>query len=414
MKLNIVISNSKEKNDIKIVNENITISFYKPSTYDILTTMTKLKNHLKIYNDLETLYIMFDKEFTGKLIQKIITKLDDVLYSFYPNKIKIVYNNIDNDNRLLLKQLKTYKDIVMETHKTPETYLKYIKTNLPTGYKIKSYKLKKDDKLFPLTSAVGRGSEYNSYFVHIYKKTINKKGKNIVLIGKSVTYDSGGLDLKMREMNLMKTDMTGSAIVLNVLNFLVNTNNDNNNIHLLIPVVENMIGNSAIRPGMVVRALNGVTVEITNTDAEGRLCMADALNYFDKFLKPKMKTSLLLDIATLTGNACRISSVGGVVMSNEKGYNIANKLIDIGESIGEYLDYIKLRDEYSPYLKSTVAEINNHNPKCDAGTTLAGMFLDYFVSKDIPYVHIDIGCGTFDDNTINSYGIVLLYKLLCK
>ena len=95
MKLNIVISNSKEKNDIKIVNENITISFYKPSTYDILITMTKLKNHLKIYNDLETLYIMFDKEFTSKLIQKIITKLDDVLYSFYPNKINIIYNNVD-------------------------------------------------------------------------------------------------------------------------------------------------------------------------------------------------------------------------------------------------------------------------------------------------------------------------------
>ena len=413
MKINIKILLLKE-NTINVINNDITITFNKPSPCNILNIMTKLSHHLKIYNNINLINITFDKEFKTKLIHKIITKLDDVLYSFYPNSIDIKYNNIDNTSKALIKQLKNYKDIVMETHKTPNTYLKYIKDNLPKGYKIKLYKLKKDDKLFPLTSAVGRGSEYNSYFVHIYKKTINKKGKNIVLIGKSVTYDSGGLNLKMREMNLMKTDMTGSAIILNVLNYLVNTNNDNNNIHLLIPVVENMIGNSAIRPGMVVRALNGVTVEITNTDAEGRLCMADAINYFQKFIKPRMKVSLLLDIATLTGNVNRISSVGGVIMSNERGCKIANKLMDIGETIGEYLDYIKLRDEYEPYLKSSVADINNYNPNCTAGTIMAGIFLDYFVSKDIPYVHIDIGSGTFDNNIVNSYGIMLLYKILCK
>jgi leucyl aminopeptidase len=414
MKLNINILISKEKKDIDIVNDTINISLYKPTNFELSTTISKLNNHLKIYSIINEIIITFDKSFESKQVQKIVTKLDNVFYSFYPNHTKIKYNNIDTTSQLLVKQLKIYKDTVMETQKTPETHLKYIKDNLPKGYKIKIYKLKVNDKLFPLTAAVGQGSQYNSYFVHICKKTENKKGKNIVFIGKSITYDSGGLNIKVREMNLMKTDMTGSAIILNVLNLLVSTNQDKNNIHLLIPIAENMVGSKAVRPGVVIKSLNGVTVEITNTDAEGRLCMADAIEYFTKFMQPKLKSPILLDIATLTGNVCRVTSVGGAVMCNDKGRKYTDKLIKIGSSIGEYLDYLQLRDEYSPYLKSPVAEINNHNPDCEAGTTFAGAFLNYFVNPIVPYIHIDVGCGTFEKDTINSYGILLLYKFLKK
>lgn len=411
MKLDLYIEYSKN-HDININNNKITIAFYKPTPFEILTTINKLQNHLKIYTKIDQINVTFDKQFQTKLIQKIITKLDNAFYSFHENAMKINYTNIDKNTQFLVKQLKNYKDIVMETIKTPETHLKYIKDNIPKGYKIKIRKIKDDDKYFPLTSSVGRGSQYNSYFIHIYKKKENKNGKNIVLIGKSITFDSGGLNLKMSHMELMKTDMTGSAIVLNVLNLLVSTNNDKNNIHLLIPIAENMIGPNATRPGTVVKSLNSISVEITNTDAEGRLCLADALSYYTKYMKPRMKTSLVLDIATLTGNVCRITAVGGVIMSNTKGTRIAHKLMDIGSSIGEYLDYIQMRDEYKPYLSSTVADLNNHNPACTAGTAFAGMFLSSFIDQDTPYVHIDLGCGTFDNNIINSFGLLLLYKLL--
>jgi leucyl aminopeptidase len=262
---------------------------------------------------------------------------------------------------------------------------------------------------------VASGSRFDGYFLHIEKKIPSKqKAKNIILIGKAITFDAGGLNIKLNEMHLMKTDMTGSAIILNVLNLLEKTQKDHHNIHLLIPIAENMCGPNAVRPGMVIRSLNGVTVEITNTDAEGRLCMADALEYFTKFMKPKLKTSLILDISTLTGNVCRITSVGGALMGNSKATKYKDRLMRIGESIGEYMDYIELRDEYKQYLDSTVAEINNYNPQCTAGTSFAGIFLKHFTDDNIPYLHLDLGCGTFDNNKINSFGIHLLYRFLSK
>jgi leucyl aminopeptidase len=412
MKLTINIIHKKMEKDINIVNNNITLYIYKPTNYEILLLTTKLANHFKIYDIIDMITVIFDK-MDSNLIDRLLIKLDNIFYSFYPNNTKINYTNINSYQQKLISRLKNYKDIVMETHKTPDTYLKHIKDNIPKDYKVKIYKIKPNDKTFSLVSAVGQGSRYNSYFIHIYKKNQNKHAKNIVLIGKSITYDAGGLDLKLNHMNLMKTDMTGSAIILNVL-LLLHDNHDNHNIHLLIPIAENMISNMAVRPGTVIDTMCGTSVEITNTDAEGRLCLADALSYCIKYLMPKIKINLILSIATMTGNVCKVSSVGSVLMSNTIGYKYARKIKKIGEDIGEYCDYIKLRDEYKPFLLSTVADISNYNPQCTAGTAYAGMFLKHFINDEAPWIYIDIGCGTFDDNKINSYGILLLYKFIKK
>ena len=414
MKLNINILISKEKKDIDVINDTINISLYKPTNYELTKIINNLGNHLKIYSIIDEIIITFDKSFENKNIQKIVTKLDNIFYSFYPNHTKIKYNNIDTTSQLLVKHLKNYKDITMETDKTPDTYVKYIKNNLPKGYKIKVRKLKDNDKLFPLTSAVGQGSCYNSYFVHIYKKKENKKCKDIVLIGKAITFDSGGLNIKPSEMHVMKIDMTGSAIIINVLNMLVSSGKDKNNIHLLIPIAENMIGSKAIRPGMVIKTLNNKSVEIVDTDAEGRLCMADAIEYFTKYMVSKLKSPILIDIATLTGGVSRVTAFGGVVMCNNKGKKYTEKLIENALSVGEYVEYLELREEYNHYLSSSVADICNYNPECQAGTACAGAFLNYFVNPNIPYIHIDVGCGTIDKNTVNSYGILLLYRFLKK
>jgi leucyl aminopeptidase len=414
MILNIFISKNKHniENNISIDKNNIILGINIGDNFQVENIINKLDRHLTIYN-LMTINITFDKSYKSSNIMYIISKLDNIFYSFNPSKTKIIYHNIDDSVNIYIKYLKSYKDIVMETDKNPETYLQYIKKNLPKGYKIEIHKLKTNDKMFPLTSAVGQGSQYNSYFVYIQKEKQNKTCKNIVFIGKSITYDSGGLNLKFKEIETMKIDMTGSALLLNVLNLLVDTKKDNNNIHLLFPIAENMIGNTAVRPGMVVKTLNGTMVEITDTDAEGRLTIVDAIEYFNKFIKKKLEKPILVDISTLT-NTGRLVSFGGIIMCNKMGEKNTKKLIKIGSKFGEYLQKIEYRDEYNIFLESNVADIRNYASNCSVDTIYAGTFTKYFVDKDSEYIHVDIGCSTYNNNKINSYGILLLYKFLKK
>jgi leucyl aminopeptidase len=410
MEINInIINNNTDIIDIN--NNNISLALYINYNYKVENIINKLANYLNIYTNIKSINITFDNSYTSNNKLYLITKLDNIFYYMKKKNIIINYNNIDNTCTLLLKYLESYKDIVLETNKTPDTYLNYIKKNLPQGYRIKIFTINKNDTMFPLTSAVGQGSQYNTYFVYIYKDQPNKNGKNIVFIGKSITYDSGGLNIKIKEMDTMKIDMTGSAILLNVLNLLVDARKDNNNLHLLFPIAENMISNTAIRPGMVVKSSSGINVEIIDSDAEGRLCIADAIEYFNKFIKSTLDSPILLDISTLT-NTTRVAQFGGIVMYNNKGKKLTKKLIKIGDRIGEYLETINFRDEYNIFLNSQIADIKNYSSECIADTTFAGMFCKYFVDNEIPYIHIDIGCSTYDNNKINSYGILLLYKFI--
>jgi leucyl aminopeptidase len=211
----------------------------------------------------------------------------------------------------------------------------------------------------------------------------------------------------------MKIDMTGSALIISVLTLLVNNKLDTNyNIHILSSIVENMIGNSAVKPGTIIETLNKKTVEIINTDAEGRLCLVDGINYINKYLI-KNSNSIIIDVATLTGNTHQItSSISSLVSSNDKGYKYIKKLIDIGENIGEYVDYLKLHDEYLDSLKSNVADIKNINPYVRADCVIAGSFLSYFIDNNIPWIHIDLGTIVYKNSTILSYGIYLLYEFI--
>ena len=335
------------------------------------------------------------------------------MYKFSLINNKISY--IDNTTQHLMDELKLYKDIVMNPNKNPETYLEYIKSRLPSNYNIEINNLKVFNK-FPLTKAVGAGSYYNTYFVHI--KPINEKSnkKTIFLVGKSVTYDSGGLNLKIKHMEEMKTDMAGSAIIVSVLNILSLSEYDKQyNIHLLIPIVENMIGNTSTRPGQVVQTYNSVSVEIVDIDAEGRLCLADCLEYINKdlLINKDPNNCLIIDIATLTGNAVTITSeIASIAMCNEKGETYKNKLIQVGENIGEYLEYLKLRPEYLDFLKSPVADIKNLNLEVKAGCIIGGTFLHYFATDKCPWIHLDIAPTAFIKETATSYGINLLVEFI--
>ena len=418
-----IIDKLINENNFKLINENnfklindssndkveIIMNINKLDNYEILSLILKIKNVLNIYDKISKINIIFDIDQKND-INKILTKLNDILYKYNSKTEKIKIYNASNNSINLMNELFIYKDIAMDPNKTPDTYLKYILSRIPKYYKYKLYNINKNQDLFPLTRAVGLGSNYNSYFIHIYPKKIINNKKTIYLIGKSITYDTGGLNLKSRGMEEMKIDMIGSGILISLIN-LINSNSTNN-IHLLIPIVENMISPNAIKPGSVVKTYNGKTIEIINTDAEGRLCIVDALNYCQNKLK-KVNDCLIIDIATLTGNAEQISSnMSSICTSNDLGYHYITKLITSGELIGEYVDYLKIRKDYIKILSSEVADIKSINISNKADCILAGVFLNYFVDEKIPWIHIDLGSCVFINERVLSYGINLLYDFL--
>ena len=186
-------------------------------------------------------------------------------------------------------------------------------------------------------------------------------------------------------------------------------------IHLIIPIVENMINGNATRPGMVVRSMSNRMVEIVNTDAEGRLCIADAIDYINIiFLKKfKSKNNLIIDIATLTGNTNSITGeVAGLIMGhNSKMYS--KLLVETGEKVGEYLEFLTLRPEYGDFLKSNVADIANiTRTTALSGCLIGGAFINYFVNPTIPWIHLDLASTTFINNLPTCYGINLLYDFI--
>ena len=399
----------------------IAINVFNLTIHNLTKELNRISGIISI-NETNTIKIkriniIFDKKIESLYVKTILAKLNDVIYSYYPTTKEIKIYNVDSNASNYITEVVKYKDITMDPMKTPDTYLEYIKLNTPNDYNIKIFNINETDQ-FPLTKAVGSGSVHPSYFVHISPKTINQNNKNIFLIGKAITYDSGGLNIKLRYMEEMKTDMIGSAILISVLKLLNLDKQDKKfNIHILIPIAENMIGNKATKPGSVIKSAGGKLVEIINTDAEGRLCIVDAIDYIQQKLTSKLDLSkcFMLDVATLTGNTEHITSgFSSLSMCNSKGLLYVDELIKIGEEIGEYVDFLKIRDEYLDSLKSTVADIVNINKEFKADCILAGAFLNYFVDKKLPWIHLDLGVGVFVDKKPLSYGINLLYQFILQ
>jgi leucyl aminopeptidase len=410
-----------KKGEIKLLNIILKINIFNLSNYEIVRDISKITNITNFYKQIKIINIIFDNKINKLTKNMIITKLSDILYEYYPVTKEIRLYQVNNESKTayqidntLMDELTKYKNIVMDPNKNPDTYLNFIKSNVPTNYDF-TFKTLTDDKIFPLTFGVGLGSTFNSYFVQISPNNPNPNNLDVFLVGKSVTYDSGGLNIKIRDMEEMKIDMTGSAIILSTLRLLSGDNLDSNlNIYLLIPIVENMISSKAIKPGSVIETMSEKKVEIINTDAEGRLCIVDCIDWINKKLITKPSKSLIIDIATLTGNVFYITSgKSSIIMSNDIGIKYADKIINIGEKIGEHLDYLKIRPEYEELLQSPVADIQNINKTIKAGCMMGGTFIHYFTDKTIPWIHIDLGDITFTNSMSQSYGINLLYEF-CK
>ena len=233
---------------------------------------------------------------------------------------------------------------------------------------------------------VSRGSSQPPKFIILEYNTRKKNSDTIVLIGKGVTFDSGGISLKPGSgMDLMKADMSGAAAVLGAFKAISNLK-PANHIVGLVPCTENMPSGSALKPGDIIKCMSGKTVEILNTDAEGRLILADAIAYAKRY-----KPDAVIDLATLTG-AC-VAALGtftsGMLGNNDK---LKERVKQAGEKSHERVWELPLWKEYYELIKSNIADIKNTGGRY-AGTITAACFLGEFV-EDFPWVHLDIA-GTF-------------------
>ncbi len=239
--------------------------------------------------------------------------------------------------------------------------------------------------------AVGQGSAHPPVLIHLtYEpKRPSKKTKTFAIVGKGVTFDSGGLDIKTAGgMRDMKVDMGGSATVMGVFKALDRLQ-PKCRVHGFIPAVENMTDGAAYHPGDVLTAYNKKTIEIDNTDAEGRLALADALAY----AVDKVKPDAMVDLATLTGAV--VIGLGhwvtGAMSNNDDLYNL---LFEAGEATGERIWRLPMYNDYRQQIKSEIADLKNTGGR-PAGTITAGKFLEEFVG-DTPWTHLDIA-GTATD-----------------
>jgi len=244
---------------------------------------------------------------------------------------------------------------------------------------------------------VGQGSDEESHLLVIEYKGNPKQKQPIVLVGKGVTYDTGGYSLKpSRYMRWMKQDMGGAGTVIGALK-LIAAQGIKKNVTVVVPTVENKVSSKAYLPDDVLTMYNGLTVEVDNTDAEGRLILADALAYAADKLKP----AIMLDLATLTG-ACEYA-VGddytSILTNNQK---LCDAVLASGKKTDELVWQLPLHKRYKKHFKSTIANMVN-STHMKPGTIEGGLFLEHFVAET-PWCHLDIASVTFDEKAMLATG----------
>ena len=248
--------------------------------------------------------------------------------------------------------------------------------------------------------AVAKGSDLEPKFIHLKYSPKNPK-KKIILIGKGLTFDSGGYNLKVgaSQIEKMKYDMGGSASVLGTARAIAELKPNNTEVHFIVAACENMINGSALHPGDIVKASNGKTIEVNNTDAEGRLTLADALVY-----ACKLQPDAIVDLATLTG-ACVIAlgdEIAGLWTDNDQ---LSEQLTRAAGKAGEGIWRMPMQDSYKAGIKSSIADLQNTGPRA-GGSITAALFLKEFVNPSIPWAHIDIAgtCWTEKDRDVTPKG----------
>lgn len=246
--------------------------------------------------------------------------------------------------------------------------------------------------------AVNMGSIEPPTFTILEHKPENPiNDKPIVLVGKGVVYDTGGLSLKPTagSMDLMKSDMGGAAMMAGAV-YAAALNKSNIHIIGLIPATDNRPGENAYAPGDVITMMDGTTVEVLNTDAEGRMILADAISYADRF-----NPELIINAATLTGAALVAAGSRAACLMSNADESVNKQILDAGTQVYERMIQLPLWDDYKEQIKSSIADLKNIGGRF-AGTITAGKFLEHFAKQ--PFVHIDIAGPAFTEAPENYKG----------
>ena len=388
------------------------INYEKKSHYSINTdTLTgKQKNFVG--------YFLHGLKLKSYEFKKYKTKKESKIISI---EITGVKNRPSPLNQLKFKALEegTFfaRDLVSEPGNIlhPDEYAKRINSLKKDGLKVTIYDKKKLKKLgMNALLGVGMGSIRGSYLVTIEWNGAKNNSKPLAFVGKGVTFDTGGYSLKpARFMEDMTYDMAGSAAVVGLMKNLALRKSKINAVGV-VGLVENMVSGVAQRPGDIVKSYSGKTIEVLNTDAEGRLVLADALSFTEKKFKPKF----IIDLATLTGAiiVCLGSEYAGLFSNDD---NLSKQIINAGEKVEEKLWRMPLHKNYDKLMDSKNADMQNINYVGGAGSTTAAQFLQRFILNKTPWAHLDIAGmafskygGALNSRGATGFGVRLLNQLI--
>ena len=297
----------------------------------------------------------------------------------------------------------------------PDEYAKRLSHLKKDGLKINIYDEKKLKKLgMHALLGVGQGSIRGSYLVTMEWNGAKNNSKPLAFVGKGVCFDTGGYSLKpARFMEDMTYDMAGSATVVGLMKNLALRKAKINAVGV-VGLVENMVSGNAQRPGDIVKSYSGKTIEILNTDAEGRLVLADALTFTEKKFKPKF----IIDLATLTGAiiVCLGSEYAGLFSNNDK---LSKQIFSSGEKVEEKVWRMPLHKNYDKLMNSKNADVQNINYVGGAGSTTAAQFLQRFILNKTAWAHLDIAGmafskygGALNSGGATGFGVRLLNQLV--
>ena len=412
----------KLKKDItSLNNEKVGANFYnfiKSNSINNLTFISDnfsevLKKNKNFLNE-----FFHGTELKSYKFDKYKTKKDNDKYEFdILSKIKKLNLKEEKRYKSLIEGTNFTKDLVSEPGNIlhPDEYAKRLVNLRKLGLKITIYDTKKLKKLgMNALLGVGQGSIRGSYLVTIEWNGLRKKNKPLAFVGKGVCFDTGGISLKPAKfMEDMTYDMAGSAVVVGLMKNLALRKAKINAVGV-VGLVENMPGGNAQRPGDIVKSYSGKTIEILNTDAEGRLVLADALTFTEKKYKPKF----IIDLATLTGAI--IVSLGseyaGLFSNNDK---LSNEIFESGNKVDEKVWRMPLHKNYDKLINSKNADMQNINYVGGAGSTTAAQFLQRFILNKTPWAHLDIAGmafskygGALNSGGATGFGVRLLNKLI--
>jgi len=330
-------------------------------------------------------------------------------------------NKTSTQNQLKFKALEegTFyaRDLVSEPGNIlhPDEYAKRLNSLKKDGLKVNIYDEKKLKKMgMNALLGVGKGSIRGSFLVTMEWNGTKNKSKPLAFVGKGVTFDTGGYSLKpARFMEDMTYDMAGSAAVVGLMKNLALRKAKINAVGV-VGLVENMVSGEAQRPGDIVKSYSGKTIEVLNTDAEGRLVLADALTFTEKKFKPRF----IIDLATLTGAI--IVSLGseyaGLFSNDDK---LSNQILNAGSKVEEKLWRMPLHENYDKLMNSKNADMQNINYVGGAGSTTAAQFLQRFILNKTPWAHLDIAGmafskygGALNSGGATGFGVRLLNQLI--